>query len=80
VARILQTPGFARSERLKRFLSFAVERFLAGDAGSLKEYSIALDVFDRSPDYNPKIDPGYLTLLRGTTGNIRQRGGHGTAS
>jgi Tol biopolymer transport system component len=56
VAHILQTPGFAKSERLKRFLSFAVERFLAGDIDNLKEYSIALDVFDRSPDYNPKID------------------------
>jgi Tol biopolymer transport system component len=56
VARILQAPGFARSERLKRFLSFTVERVLAGDTGNLKEYSIALDVFDRSPDYNPKID------------------------
>ncbi len=56
VAHILQTPGFAKSERLKRFLSFAVERFLAGDTANLKEYSIALDVFDRSPDYNPKID------------------------
>ncbi len=56
VAHILQTPGFARSARLQRFLSYAVERFLAGDAGNLKEYSIALEVFDRSPDYNPKID------------------------
>ena len=56
VGRILESPGFARSERLKRFLSYAVERFLAGDAGNLKEYSIALDVFDRSPCYNPKID------------------------
>jgi hypothetical protein len=56
VAHILRTPGFAKSERLKRFLSFAVERFLAGDPDNLKEYVIALEVFDRKPDYNPKID------------------------
>jgi eukaryotic-like serine/threonine-protein kinase len=56
VAHILRTPGFARSERLKRFLCYTVERSLAGDAANLKEYSIALEVFDRSPDYNPKID------------------------
>ena len=56
MAHILRTQGFAKSERLKRFLSFAVERFLAGDPDNLKEYVIALEVFDRKPDYNPKID------------------------
>ncbi len=56
VACILRSQGFARSERLKRFLSFTVERVLAGDVGDLKEYVIALEVFDRSPDYNPKVD------------------------
>ena len=56
VAHILGTPGFARSARLKRFLSYTVELWLAGDTGNLKEYSLALAVFDRSPDYNPKVD------------------------
>ncbi len=56
VAHILRAQGFAKSERLKRFLSFTVERVLAGDTGDLKEYVIALEVFDRSPDYNPKVD------------------------
>ena len=52
----LRAQGFAKSERLKRFLSFTVERVLAGDTADLKEYVIALEVFDRSPDYNPKVD------------------------
>ncbi len=56
VAHILRAQGFAKSERLKRFLSFTVERVLAGDTADLKEYVIALEVFDRSPDYNPKVD------------------------
>lgn len=56
VARICETKGFSKSERLKRFLSFMVERLLAGDLDNFKEYSIALAVFDRSPEYNPKID------------------------
>jgi eukaryotic-like serine/threonine-protein kinase len=56
VAHILRAQGFAKSERLKRFLSFTVERVLAGDIADLKEYVIALEVFDRSPDYNPKVD------------------------
>jgi hypothetical protein len=56
VARICQTKGFLRSERLKRFLCYTVERLLANDTDTLKEYAIALEVFDRSPAYNPKID------------------------
>ncbi len=56
VARILQSPGFSKSERLKRFITYTVDRFLAEDTDNLKEYSVALEVFDRSPDYNPKID------------------------
>lgn len=56
VARICQARGFLRSERLKRFLSYTVERLLANDTDTLKEYAIALEVFDRSSAYNPKID------------------------
>jgi eukaryotic-like serine/threonine-protein kinase len=56
VAHILRAQGFAKSDRLKRFLSFTVERVLAGDTADLKEYVIALEVFDRGPDYNPKVD------------------------
>ncbi len=69
VARILQTQGFVRSERLKRFLSYTVERFLAGESDNLKEYSIALEVFDRSPNYNPKID----ALVRVEARRLRSR-------
>jgi hypothetical protein len=36
VAHILQTPGFVKSECLKRFLSFAAERYLAGDINNLR--------------------------------------------
>src|SRR5262245_42609368 len=56
VSHILRSSGFAKSERLKRFLAHAVERTLSGRTDSLKEYSIALEVFDRKPDYNPKVD------------------------
>jgi eukaryotic-like serine/threonine-protein kinase len=69
VAHILRTPGFARSARLKRFLSYTVELWLAGDTGNLKEYSLALEVFDRSPDYNPKVD----ALVRVEARRLRTR-------
>jgi hypothetical protein len=47
VAHICQTKGFLKSERLKRFLSYTVERLLANDTDTLKntqsrwKYSIA---------------------------------------
>jgi TolB-like protein len=54
--RILSSASFARSERLSRFLRFLVERHL-GDRGSeLKESLIAIEVFGRKPDYDPKQD------------------------
>jgi eukaryotic-like serine/threonine-protein kinase len=56
LARILSSRGFMGSARLRRFLSYVVEQVLRGQTDNLKEYTIALEVFDRSPDYNPKVD------------------------
>ena len=55
--RILAGDGFKRSERICRFLSYAVERTLEGHGDELKESVLAVEVYDRRPDYNPKIDP-----------------------
>src|SRR5690242_6013467 len=55
--RILASPGFARSERMIRFLRFVVEESLGDSAPSLKEMVIAREVFDRSPEYDPAADP-----------------------
>ena len=46
-----------KSERLSRFLRFAVEQALAGHEDQLKEYTIGVEVFDRSASYDPRIDP-----------------------
>jgi TolB-like protein len=54
---ILDSPEFAHSARMRRFLSFVVEETLAGRADSLKEYTIATHVFDRPASFNPTIDP-----------------------
>src|SRR5215510_2618364 len=56
VEHILSSAGFVKSERLRRFLTYVVECALSGSVEKLKEYSIALEVFDRNPDYNPKVD------------------------
>ena len=55
--RVLASPGFARNERLSRFLRFVVERHLEGRDGEIKESLLAIEVFGRSPGYDPKQDP-----------------------
>ncbi len=54
--RLLASAALAGSTRLRRFLSFTVERALAGDGQPLKEYTVGIEVFDRGSDYDPRID------------------------
>jgi TolB-like protein/Flp pilus assembly protein TadD len=67
--KILASPGFARNERLSRFLRFVVERRLENTDHELKESVIAVEVFGRSPDYNPKRDP----IVRTEAARLRAR-------
>lgn len=57
LGRILESPVFAKSDRMSRFLRFIVEQTLDGRGGDLKEYSIALAVFDKDDSFDPRIDP-----------------------
>jgi TolB-like protein/Tfp pilus assembly protein PilF len=54
--KISSSAGFASSERLCRFLRFAVEETLAGGADKLKETVVGVEVFGRKPDYDPRLD------------------------
>jgi TolB-like protein len=54
---VLGSAGFARNERLSRFLRFVVERHLQGKDPELKEAVIGVEIFGRIPDYNPRRDP-----------------------
>jgi serine/threonine-protein kinase len=54
--RILGSPQFIKSERMSRFLRFVVERALHGSEGDLKEYSVGIEVFDKDPSFDPRID------------------------
>lgn len=54
--RICASRDFAQSPRMQRFLRFSIERTLAGDRDALKEYTIGIEVFDRPPDYDPRVD------------------------
>jgi hypothetical protein len=67
--RIVASSGFARNERMSRFLRFVVERHLEGRDHELKESVIAIEVFGRRPDYNPSYDP----IVRTEAGRLRAR-------
>jgi TolB-like protein/Flp pilus assembly protein TadD len=67
--RVLESPGFARNERLSRFLRFVVERHLEGRDHELKESVIAIEILGRKPDYNPKQDP----IVRTEAARLRAR-------
>ena len=55
--KLLASRPFARSGRLTRFLRFTVDHALAGTGDQVKEYLVGVEVFDRKPDYDPRMDP-----------------------
>lgn len=57
LSRILASDVFSESPRMVRFLQFAVEEALDGNAAELKENVIGTQVFDRPSAYDPRIDP-----------------------
>lgn len=67
--RVLASPGFARNERLSRFLRYVVERHLEGRDSEIKESLLAIEVFGRPPDYDPKQDP----IVRTEASRLRAR-------
>jgi hypothetical protein len=67
--RLLAHPLFANSKRYPALLAYTVEQTLLGNAGELKERSIAVEVFGRSPDYDANADP----VVRITAGEVRKR-------
>lgn len=66
---MLQSAGFARNQRMCRFLQFVVERAVDGRSAELKETVIATEVFGRPTDYNPKQD----AIVRTEAGRLRSR-------
>ncbi len=66
---ILASSGFAKKDRLSRFLRFVVEWKLAGRAHELKETVIGFEVFERPANYNPKQD----AIVRTEAGRLRAR-------
>jgi hypothetical protein len=67
--RILNSPAFAQSQRISRFLRFVVEEVLKNGPDDIKEYSLGVTVFDRPPDYDPRID----SIVRVEAGRVRTK-------
>ena len=67
--RVLASSGFARNERLSRFLRFAVELRLENRDAELKESVIAVEVFGRRPDFDSRHDP----IVRTEAARLRAR-------
>jgi len=61
---VLKSPGFVRNQRLACFLRFLIDRHLEGRDQELKESVIGVEVFGRTPGYNPKEDPVVRTEAR----------------
>jgi len=66
--RILNSPEFEATDKIRNFLRFVVEETLAGRAGELKAYTIAINVYGQESDFDASIDP----LVRIQAGKLRR--------
>jgi hypothetical protein len=67
--RVLASPGFARNERLSRFLRYIAQEELNGRGSELKESLIGVEVFGRKPGFDPKQD----STVRSEAARLRAR-------
>lgn len=63
IERILCSRTLSGSDQLKRLLRLLVERTPSGQPELLKKYDLGLEVFQRPPDYDPKVDPIFATFV-----------------
>lgn len=68
LARVLASDIFRSAPQLTAFLSYVVEQWLAGRAGELKGYTIAVEAFGRPADFDPQSDP----IVRVEAGRLRK--------
>jgi len=67
--RVLASHQFHGSRRCQLLLRHITERTLQGDTAGLKERSLGVSVFGRSPDYDTSQDP----VVRATAAEIRKK-------
>ena len=67
--RILASPLFSRSEKLRRFLEFSVRESLSGRRDQINEYRIGVEVYGRPANYDPRTD----SIVRGEARKLRAK-------
>jgi Tol biopolymer transport system component len=67
--RLLASRTFAKSRRLQDLLRYTVQRIKTGSAGTIKEYLIAVEVFDRKPSFDPRFD----SIVRVQASRLREK-------
>lgn len=67
--KLLASSHFQSSTQCQRFLRYVVERTLDGNADSIKEQVIGVEVFGKPPSYSPGEDAG----VRVKAGEVRKR-------
>ncbi len=66
---VLASSFFRNSKRYPMFLRYVVTAKLAGKEQQIKERTLGVEVFQRSPDYDTSAD----TVVRYTAGEVRKR-------
>src|SRR5215471_11324884 len=69
LGKILASSVFVNSPRMSRFLRFVVETTLDGNGERIKEYVIAIEVFEKADDYDPQAD----STVRTEASKLRSR-------
>jgi adenylate cyclase len=69
LAQALNSPLFRNAERQSRFLRFVVDAALQTPQPTVKEFDIAIAVYDRRADYDPRTDP----IVRVEAARLRAR-------
>jgi hypothetical protein len=67
--RITQSTPFRTSEIHRALLAYLVEKSLSGEADSVKEYTIGLEVFRKPPSYDPRQE----STVRMHVSRVRQK-------
>jgi TolB-like protein len=65
----LSSPLFRNAERQSRFLRFVVDAALQSPEATIKEFEIAIAVYGRRTDYDPRTDP----IVRVEAARLRAR-------
>jgi hypothetical protein len=69
LATLLEAKEFVRAPKLANLLSYLCEKFFAGEANQIKEYSIALEVFQRKTSFDQDSD----SIVRVEANRLRKR-------